>query len=626
MYKNNTDKELEIVNEASSELNKYDTESYERANSVIFEESAIPFPGINSGLENVSIIESALTDLAKIAEADVNPMISFFTTISNSNIIDDANIVLTIPNLAEVDKIRPQFLGAEAKNIQLNLEKFMKGSIDERDLVALVDKVSISDMKKNLSKTVLDTTRDLGELARDVRGENVHIDKTVIVNRVIPFFKGFAVNYANLIKEANAVIEGIKASSIHMSQIIAAYNNACTTLDRNKSLWTNKYMYAAVRRFIELRSYASFITARKILNFTHALLQYNNLYNYLIEKYPEGTRILHESVLDGELSLDVNDKEFYDDMVSGASGSIIDVKINSIISRRSNDIADFSRNTSGVNALDTIDATAPKYDKEIYNSIVNIFKSFTSRIADFESAIMAGDQFDDAMNQTGFEGNVALKYNSVISNFATAEPEDFAKFSDVQIDKAVFAYCELTNMSSHIADIRKEAMNASQTLKNIKDNFTNAKTSQNDVSVEVLDEAIKHIDGISSQFRELVVQVAKSAYNRADSLDKDIEEFLMINTSDTVHLPIDAINESTDPSDIMMGTMLAMKQHAQSRVFFERAKEYFGKRRYINEGVRTVYEAETSTTGSTTTSSATSISRSSGSSSNNGESNSEEGG
>lgn len=580
------------VSHSIEELNKYDTESYAHADSVVFKESTIPFPSINSGLENTSIIESALTDLSKIVDADVNPLISFFTAISNSSIIDDADIVLSIPNLAEVDKIRPQFLSAEVNNIKTSLEKFLKGKLDGPELIASADKVSLVDTKKNMCKTILDTTKDMGELAREIRGDNVHINKTVIRDRIVPFFKTFVVNYANIVKEADAVITAIKSSSIVASQIITAYNSATANMDRNREISSNRYLYIAIRRFIELRSYIAFIMTRKILNFTHTVTQYHNLYNYLMEKYPEGTRIMHESVLDGDLSMDVDDSTFYKDMISETSGSIIDVKIDAIVDRRSNDIADFSRRTNGVNALDTVDISV-KYNKDIYESIVNIYKSFISRVRDFESAIMAGDQFDDAMNQTGFDGNVALKYNSIISDFAQAEPDEFAKFSDVAIDKAVYAYSELSNMRTHISEIRTEASNAAKTIDDIKRNFEVSKTSQTDILPEVLDEAIKHLETLKQQFEQLTIQIAKAAYSRAESLDKDIEEFLM-STDNAITIGYDEIHENTNPDRVIEESVISMMKLKHNRIFMEHAKEYFAKRKYMNEGLHTIYEAETS--------------------------------
>lgn len=607
MYKLHSDRDFAFTKESVDELHEFDVKSYKQASALIFE--GVPAfladaPVITDGADGVSIIESALQDLTKVSAENTEPLISFYSRAMLSPILEKANIVITIPNTAEVDKIRPQFLLAEAKGIGDYMTKFLKGEIDGKELMYQVDKLSVANSKKNISKTILDTSKDINYLARQVEGENVFVDRNFIRTRIVPFLSTYPATQSMLVKEANSVIAAIKDSTVMVSQTVAAVNSAMESMDKLKSIKVAQYMYKVTRKYIELRSYTAFIMTRKILNYTHTMLQYYNLYTLLTERFPEGSRVLHENVLDGELAIDVEDYDLFRDMTS-ANGSLVDTKISNVIGRRSSDIANATRQLSGTDALNQIGISYCDYDKEIYDAVKDIFTSFTSRVNDFKNAIMNGEIFDDAQAHTGFDGNLTLKYNSTIANFSSVKASDFGHertASEVPIDLAINAFGELKNMSRNLQDIRTEMQNADSTVKGIKEDFETSKTSQTEISPETLDEAIGFITKLYEQFQHLVVDVTKAAFQRAVSLDNMIEEFLTAQTNSngiTIHESADDFIPSENLIEECKETFIRESES------LEMAKEYFAKRNFRNEGLHTIYEAETTTAGTATTTTST---------------------
>ncbi len=606
MYKLHSDRDLTFVKESADELHEFDVKSYKYASNLIFEcvpASLAEMPIITDGADGVAIIENAIADLNKVSAENTETLVSFFSAVNPSTFLEKSNIVITIPNLGEIDKIRPQFLVAEAKGINEYIIKFLKGDIPAKELMYQVDKLTIANSKKNISKTILDTTKDLTTLARQVDGENVYVDGNFIRTRMIPFLSTYPATQANLIKEAGAVVAAIKDSTIMMTQSIAAVNSAIAKLDKVKALKISQYMYKITRKYIELRSYTAFIMTRKILNYTHTISQFYNLYTAISERFPEGSRVLHENVLDGELNIDVEDYDLVRDMQSG-NGSLVDTKIESILNRRSSDIATATRQINGTDALNQIGISYCDYDKEIYEAVKSIFTSFNSRITDFKNAIMNGEIFDDAQSHTGFDGNLTLKYNSTIANFSNVDEKDFGHDrapSTVPIDLAINAFGELKNMSRNIADIRSEMQAANATLQDIKNDFETSKTSQTEISVETLDEAIGFIATLETQFQQLVADVTKAAFQRAVSLDNMIERFLTAQSiPDGMVTLAESFNGLPEIPD-SDGVRELMESMSQSIETLEMAKEYFAMRNLHNEGLETIYEAETTTAGTSTT-------------------------
>lgn len=610
MYRLHSDRDFEFVKESANELHEFDVKSYKYASNLIFEgvpASLAEMPIITDGADGVSIIEAALADLNKVSAENSEPLISFYQRANLSPFLDKSNIVITIPNLGEVDKIRPQFLIAEAKGISEYIAKFLSGAIPAKELMYQVDKLSMANSKKNISKTILDTSKDIAYLARQVQGENVYVDGNFIRTRVVPFLATYPATQAMLTKEATAVIAAIKDSTAVLTQTIAAVNEAIAKMDKLKALKVSQYMYKITRKYIELRSYTAFIMTRKLLNYTHTMLQFYNLYTLLVERFPEGSRVLHENVIDGELSIDVEDFDLVRDMQS-ANGSLVDTKIDSIVNRRGADIANASRQLNGTDALNQIGISYCDYNKEIYEAIKSIFTSFNSRITDFKNAIMNGEIFDDAQAHTGFDGNLTLKYNSTIANFSSVEASDFGHDrtpSAVPIDLAVNAFGEIKAMSRNFGEIRSEMQAADATINGIKQDFEDAKTTQTEVSVETLNEALEFITKLYEQFQHLVADVTKAAFQRAVALDDMIEQFLTEQTTPqgivTIHESVDDGIEFPSLDDVFDYVKECMREDET----LEMAKEYFALRNMHCEGVTTIFEAETSTAGATTSGSGT---------------------
>ena len=576
---------IEYVNEMS----KFDTESYRHMKGTVLTEKVFDFPGIKDSVNCQGIIKRSLTDLTKMIETgDIMGLSAFFLRIRN-NVVDEHNeTVIIVPNLNEVDKIRPQFLPAYVDNVRNTIVMFLKGTVDEDRVKQMVSKEVFEQTKRQICKTTIDTSYDLSDVAKTMSGENVAVTPTYITANIIPFLKNLAADYKTLARDAALTIDAINDASQKMSDTIQAYNdmNVDHKVDNKLSL----VLYQAVRNFIALRSYTAFLMTRKILIYSNTLLEYENLYNILYWRHPEGERVLHESVLDGDLGKDVEDFDIYNDMVNG-EGNLMAVRIRSTVDRRSNDIANFSNRTIGYNILNVADANS-KYDKNSYQTMVEIFESFTSRINDFVNAIMAGDIFDDAQNHTGFDQTLSVKYSSIINKFSEVTATDFTANSDLAIDQIVSAYSEINDMEDNTLKIKDAIRKAKQSFDEDVRTLNDAKTNQNEISGAVLDEACAFMEEVEKQFKELVVDVCKAIYNRLINLDDSISVIMDAKDNSSI-IVSEATNNPFDVDSILNEMAIEEAQQRALEVFRECVKDYRKSRAYEYERVNVVFEADT---------------------------------
>ena len=585
---------IEYVNEMS----KFDTESYRHMKGTVLTEKVFDFPGIKDSVNCQGIIKRSLSDLTKMIETgDIMGLSAFFLRIRN-NVVDEHNeTVIIVPNLNEVDKIRPQFLPAYVDNVRNTIIMFLKGSVDEDRVKQMVSKEVFEQTKRQICKTTIDTSYDLSDVAKTMSGENVAVTPTYIAANIIPFLKNLAADYKTLARDAALTIDAINDASQRMSDTIQAYNdmNVDHKVDNKLSL----ILYQAVRNFIALRSYTAFLMTRKILIYSNTLLEYENLYNILYWRHPEGERVLHESVLDGDLGKDVEDFDIYNDMVNG-EGNLMAVRIRSTVDRRSNDIANFSNRTIGYNILNVADANG-KYDKNSYQTMVEIFESFTSRINDFVNAIMAGDIFDDAQNHTGFDQTLSVKYSSIINKFSEVTATDFTANSNIAIDQIVSAYSEINDMEDNTLKIKDAIRKAKQSFDEDVRALNDAKTNQNEISGAVLDEACAFMEEVEKQFKELVVDVCKAIYNRLINLDDSISVIMDAKDNSSI-IVSEATDNPFDVDSILNEMAIEEAQQRALEVFKECVKDYRKSRAYEYERVNVVFEADTAAADTTSSS------------------------
>lgn len=585
-----SDTTRDFLIEHVNEMSDFDKSGYAHVKEAVLTEKVINFPGICESASCQDIIKRSLGDLTKMIETgNIPDLINFYSYIKDSSPIGDAGIVITVPNQNEIDKIRPQFLIAYAESVRNNIMLYIKKSIDKDRLKGLSAESIVATIKRQICKSMISTSYDITDIAKSMNGMNVTLDSAYIFNQIVPFLKNLAVDYKNLSRECALTINAIVTASNSISDTIKAYNDM--NLDHSVDKDLSVYMYKAMRYFVTLRSYTAFIMTRKILIFTHTLLAYSNLYNVLLERFPEGARILHESVLDGNLSRDVEDIDLYNDMING-EGNLMCTKIRSAVDMRSTDIANYSNKTIGYNILNVVDGSSNKYNRDDYQNIVEIFNSFNSRINDFVNSIMAGEIFDDAQAHTGFDQSISIKYSTIINKFSEIDATDYTSNGGLPIDQMVSAYSELLDMETNIGYIQAAIKSSRAVIDDATRTFADAKLNQNEISVAVLNEASAFMTEMDRQFKDLVVQVCKSIHNRIINLDDSIS--VILNAKDNSDIVVTESDYDPYDTDTILNEMAVDEAiRAAERSFRECVMDYEKSRTYKYERVKVVFEADT---------------------------------
>lgn len=585
MYNINTQDVYEFASNFQMELCKFDTDSYKHAYGCIFNESKQPIPNISSGGESVDIIDSGLSDLKNIADANADDLLEFYTSVKDSELLNKTPINMVIPNTAEIDKIRPQYLSTVVAVFSNAIKRFLSKEISKDEMELTINQTPLEKAKKIICKTEINTSMDIGELARTSSGESVKVNTTLVLNRIIPFLSSFYQQQSALVREANAVkIEIVKASTA-MQDIITAINaSGVAELGNEKSFKMNKFVYRYVRDFIELRSYAALLMTRKILIFTHTMFAYFELYNTLVKMYPEGTQVLHESVMDGDISTDTDDLDIYNDMTQGEASCIaLQAQENlekwSHILGRSLNFDDYPPETL-------------TYNDDPYSQVIDVYNSLTARLTDFTNDILNGEDFDSVCNKLGFNQPLCQHYDSAINSINTSFPTPSESVTASDCVNA--AYAELMYMApanGWINRIKYEILNTKRVIDDNIDKLEKYPITNVDRSIPdiVLDDAKTFLNGMQNQFKELVVKTAKVLSGRLDVIN-DIFERSVIEKESAPIVVSEFTNVAIDYNMLIEESARDTIERKTHDVFREYAMKYIAKRNIVNEGVNTVFE------------------------------------
>ena len=581
--------EYEFLIEDTEVRGRFSLNSYKTAYDQIINESFRDLQPARDISAYAGLIDRAVADLTTIVDKNPLELFEFYDRIKFSN-IENKGIVINIYNINEVKQIKPQYLTQVVNNIKVTTDKLVRRQVKYDDVREYTTGDYSAKIKKQIARANIDPYTDIKSIIRMERPDRVDVNKIYIQTTIIPFLKNFNTLYAEVIREAELTKKTVVECDGVVDKIMTVYNKYLSDIEKGL---TTRFLLESLNRYYEIRSYLIFLLIRKMNILSNTLVTYFNLYNTITNLLPEGTAILHESVLDGDLHHGIDDFTLLHDMTDSdrsvialSAQKLLDM-VSHQISTKTNSrmIAPFS---SGKNSIDGMVMDNPSSDE--YVAIAEIFKSISSRLDDFENAIMSGDTFNDAQDLSGFTQSLSSKYSTIIANFSHIDTDSITDGND----KVSRMYSELKAFIPLIDLISKNVKICNNKLKNTKQQFIIAQREQsNDVSIESLQEAEHFMEEMSRQLNDITVVVSKALISRLDcisdginmSLSNDIPANTIV--SDDRGTEFDYTKEAYDDIVNEMTTEL-------DQLFTEYSREFKRQLAYIQRGENIVFEAETS--------------------------------
>lgn len=518
-----------------------------------------------------------------------------------SNTIKEPEVKILIDpiNLSDVITIKPQYLSEYMRNIASSFDRTIADNISKEE----IDRYVSGDMTERVKRQVVKTTIEPGFTNREIlkiknKEPKVLVDLAYIKDKVIPFVEKYELNKANLLGEAQSVLEAIKKAESDFNASIKLIDDMRSAGNVSEDILKklNYVSYSALRGLIEVISYTTFMTIRKLSSFQANILSCNELYvkslSNIIESYDDNevTESLKEITgvvgsTTGAVAADLIRGKV--DAYKVMSDNIYQYHTGLIKNPDdATSIYDVNGDVSGYNY----------YDNKVYEDTIKIFIDIAQGLdiilAESDEYLLV---FDDIIDNSGFTMELTDRFKGTInkitdiSNYASAALGEVNAYQKMLVEIKDFPH----NMQ-RIADIILEDKTRMETLidrfeHNINGEFKNAAT---------INELKIFMTSLTEQYNALINTIAAKYMERLRTLGLKADEYNgavhnaaqpLSDMGDT--MSIDVI-DNTDYVEMAIEETLDDEEMITKSLFKELEDRYFKLRELSTKGLELVTEAE----------------------------------
>ena len=530
---------------------------------------------------------------------DIKETINFFEGVYNSPTLDEIPITTKVYNLSAIEKIRPQYLEQITTDMGLNIDKYLKRKISKHEIenLFLADSYLLN-CKKQMARTTIPYNLNAKDLAKYDVGTICEINREFLSTTALPFLrnipqyiKDLEITVANVTSVINRTFDDVK---IYINVVDKMLKENKISLDDYRFL--NKYLYKSIRTFIQATSYLSFIMIKKITIISASINRYKELHVKILNYFPEGDNLLHESVIDGT----------FDDFDMGAlvhdilqnNNSLFRSVLRDIVNRERGDLSFCTGPSISDDHHSMIDLSINEYDYPVtpYHNAINIFKVIESGMNTIE--INLKDPyipFDEILNKSGFNVHISERFSSFINQISDTSQYDtiIATNGDIETRRQVYFMMlhELTDAEKHMDSLVEQIRKSYIAYEDLESKVGNGDSLEiaNQNTLEELHVFLKAFD---ADYRQLVLTVMREFIARIRSIDQSIKSIddELFKNADICGLNLE--DAETDYYDFVTESMMSIQDEINQFIFESYLKEYNQVRTFYETGVRIVYEDE----------------------------------
>lgn len=536
-------------------------------------------------------IQTSRDTLKSVTSINISEFIDFFSSVYNKFSGDEVNISISIMNINEVDRIRPQYLSKITTDLKLQLEKLFAGKEADDFAAAYKNEEYVNRIKRDMVKTTLPLNINKQSIFSNNGIVNIEVTDEYIQTNVIPFVRSLPISVKSLENDILAVQTSIDKGINELNLCIAAVNKLINSgnvhIKRVRKI--HKFLYNMIANFNTCAAYVTFMLIRKVNAYSYNMISFHELYNTIRGFYPETVEMFatESGELEENLKL-LDDIEICNSILTNRFG-VLKPYLNNKISRERDMVSVAIHKRLSHNIINSIDEFIVDYDYEdyIYNEIEVIFEDIFNTMDNFGQSLMTGSGLNDTIEEVGLTKSFETMYKEVISKIDDINNHYVDRDNDLDMsDNMLSVYKELTCFDEHINDICNKATKAKEKMNELLNTFK-SRTNVEELRIESDDISDFITDTLLPDFSHLCSYIGRKLIKRAMALSDLLNDL-------TTDVPIISKLEESNADEYMSITLESMLDEidgVNEVCFIEATKEYEAYKAYMEKGITMIYEA-----------------------------------
>ena len=526
--------ELDVMEQASNHYNLLDYENFCTVQEAVVQKSPIQIATNvyqKTDMQNSGFLQDAINNLDMIT-VDNTKIIDFFSKVNASDRLNEVPIATPIRDVTEIGQIRPRYLDAYLGEVEKTVDDILKGKITSKEELqnSQLSENEVLRYKKGLVRTKIPYDYNYKTLIRtDSKSTPIEINEISLTKQILPFLKTFP----DVVKTMKDDVGELQKTMHEGFQKLQTYSATFNDASKNQSVTPGAsrlaayYLYSAGRTYLDLVNYTVFMMVRKINNYAFNVNAMIDLYNQLMNYFPEGEYIMHEyvleSVLDGSFR-DIDDMDMVFQMLNG-DASVLKSVANRLQEVYSNDLAIADGRTGMDQGHCDMDYRIDEndYDLNPYESIDSMLEAVRKSVNTLRDSLKDPYlSFDDVVQRSGLIDTLVSRFSSV-----TAGISDVSVYTD-EIDNEETDFTNQEVLLTILNELRHFNENIDQIAKDTKEIYDNISSIELDVrsntngefnAIPMDDELETFLYNLKVGFQDLILVVSQNFMNRLTNLD-----------------------------------------------------------------------------------------------------------
>lgn len=490
-------------------------------------------------------IQTAIEDMNTI-RFDKNLVKEFLQKFDKISKLDNLDIKMEPLENSNVEVIRPQYINQFVMLIQKNIDSAIKGELSQNDILPYITNDYVKKVEKQVVKTSLSIqSMSIKEVLKSHDLISVPINTEYVNKMVLPFLSNYDKKKELLLSEATAVLHCIQETEATFNAMMTTLEKVKPTLDIDTLKVVNQLSYNSMRNIIDILSYTTYMTVRKLTVFAFNTLQCNKLYTLINNMYT--TSNITESVYDQNIFPNYADS-ITEDLINGHASIFKDIS-NGIYdyhaSIPSSDNIEFNYSNLGDKLHSTIDYEIGQeaYDKSVYDDIIGVYMDISVGLNIIGKE--GGELFlvfDDILKKSGFALILEDKYQNELK-----EITDLSMYqgtvnllhnnqSDSHMYKRMLA--EIKDYGENMEAIAKCICETKKKILFLTNRFSNNINGEYS-DTETVNEIKVFLKSLNEQFDSLTSKVSEGFFARMKQLGKMLNDIEVANRKTTNIMNVD---------------------------------------------------------------------------------------
>lgn len=585
-----------FVLEFKEELSAYDINQF-KSNYSYMKEGKLPsLTGMISPYLYCDYITKTLDNLSGVTN-NIDEMEEFFSKVYKSAYLADRNITIPLQADEDIDKIRPEYLASVSNDFSIVIKRILDKTIDISDIKKkYVSGEYFDKIKKQLVKTTV-VVNDVRDLMKMDSPTMVKVDNMYLQNNVIPFLRSYTQNAKDLTAIGLNLKGRINDTYMDITNTINAINDMQTSgkIDANTITTINYYKYNFIRGYMNLCAYISGMLIRKISYYTYNMMAYVNLYNMIYNYFPEGELILHESVIDGDLS-DIDDSTLVQSIIDNDLNVIIP-HIQNAIEKKKMELANILSKKYNRTILLNQKINSEKYPYDIYPyaSANKTISDIAECMKEFETNIQNPDLVvDDVIEKSRLSETFTTKYGNVLTSIPNIDyyiTQSTLNLGEEDCSVMLALFNDIDHFEKNVKIISDNIYRVYKYIEALIDKYS---VNSNGMDEPTFSEVNSFLNQLMKNYKDYILLLTKRILDRLDNLTDALEDAEVDDGSEEVFVPYDyAFSTYSERYDDII--------NIEKELFEEMYKEYYALRNHKDRGVKIVYEEVKEADSNTTT-------------------------